>query len=341
MSTVALPEAVHLEQLAPILRGLLKDKRYRASSLGALVGRYVRWFRNEKGATPSSVRDYEAVLARMSLHLADHDPNEVTLDDLRDVIDTWAGKEAATRAKVTSVIRSFWDWAEDEGHVSDSPARRLKRPRKPKKAARLLPDSIDTKLISAAPTARDRLALLMLLDCGVRRAELAGVQVRDIDVARRNLIVMGKGQKSRTIPMRGRIVLAAEEYLMTDLEAVGRVPEPDDFLLYVEKRNPADVIYWADPKKSKRPNGVHRWWYRMLRNAGLVGDGVTSGMNMHRARHTFAQSVRRAYPDMGAVQHLLGHSDPATTIALYGNYAPEDLERAMDAFAKALRERGD
>lgn len=339
MSATALPEAMTLAQLAPMLRGLLKDKRYRASSLGALVGRYVRWFRNEKGATPSSVRDYESVLARMSLHLADRDPPDVTVDDLRDVIDTWAMQEPATRAKVTSVIRAFWAWAEDEGHVTDSPARRLKRPRKPQKAARLLPDSTDDKLVAAAPTARDRLALLMLLDCGVRRAELAGVQVRDIDVARRNLIVMGKGQKSRTIPIRGRIVLAAEEYLITELDHVGRPPEPDDFLLYPEKRNPAGIIYEASPKTAFRMNGVHRWWYRMLRHAGLVGEGVTSGMNMHRARHTFAQSVRRAYPDMGAVQHLLGHSDPSTTIALYGNYSPEDLERAMDAFAKALRER--
>ena len=51
-----------------------------------------------------------------------------------------------------------------------------------------------------------------------------------------------------------------------------------------------------------------------------------------------AQDVRRAYPDMGVVQQLLGHSDPATTIALYGNYGPEDLERAMEAFAKALED---
>lgn len=318
---------------APMLRELLKDKRYRASSLGALVGRYIRWFRNERGATPSSVRDYEGVLKRMALQLADKEPVDVDLEDLREVIDTWAGKEAATRAKVTSVIKAFWAWAEDEGHVVDSPARRLKRPRKPKRAAKLLPDSTDAKLIAAATTAQDKLALHILLYCGVRRSELGGIQARDIDLARRNLVVTGKGQKDRTIPLRGPVVLAAEEFFLT------ANPEPDDYLLYPYKVSPRGTVYWSDRKKPLRGNGVHRWWYRMLNQAGLVGEGVTSGMNMHRARHTFATDLRRSYPDMGAVQHMLGHSDPSTTIALYGNYSPEDLERAMDAFAKALRER--
>lgn len=338
VSPTALPLERDLAALAPMLRELLKDKRYRASSQGALVGRFIRWFRNERGATPSTVRDYEAILARQSLHLADIDPNDTTLDHLRDVIDTWAGREPATRAKVISVLRTYWQWAEDEGHVRESPARRLKRPRKPKLQAKLLPRATDAKLIGAATTARDRLALLVLLDCGVRRGELAGIQIRDIDIARRTIVVTGKGRKARTIPIRGRIVLAAEEYLLEQLEHLDRQPQPDDYLLYPEKRNPNGIVYWADPKKPCAMNTVHRWWYRMLRQAGLVGNGMTSGMNMHRARHTFAQDVRRAYPDMGVVQHLLGHSDPATTIALYGNYGPEDLERAMEAFAKALRE---
>jgi hypothetical protein len=59
-------------------------KSYRATPLGLLVGRYLRWFRNEWGATASTIRDYEPILARMALTLADRDPLDVTLDDLRD-----------------------------------------------------------------------------------------------------------------------------------------------------------------------------------------------------------------------------------------------------------------
>src|SRR6266545_1415960 len=101
-----------LGEAARIIREAVKDKSYRSTPLGQLVGRYLRWFRNEYGATESTIRDYEAILARMSLLLADREPLEVSAEDLREVIDTWAMRHARTRAKVTSVIRAFWVWAE-------------------------------------------------------------------------------------------------------------------------------------------------------------------------------------------------------------------------------------
>jgi hypothetical protein len=64
------------------MREAVKDKSYQASPLGSMVGRYIRWLRNEWGATPATIRDYEAILARMSLTLADKEPSEVLVDDL-------------------------------------------------------------------------------------------------------------------------------------------------------------------------------------------------------------------------------------------------------------------
>src|SRR5450759_1709735 len=147
-----------LTEAAQIMRVAVKDKRYRATPLGLLVGRYLRWFRNEWGATATTIRDYEAILARMSLTLADKDPLEVTIEDLRDVIDLWADREARTRAKVTSVVRAFWSWAEDQDQVPFSPAAKLRRPRAPRRAA---PLNADARLLNAAQTPRDRVALLM------------------------------------------------------------------------------------------------------------------------------------------------------------------------------------
>jgi len=72
-----------------------------------MAARYIRWLRNEYGATPSTIRDYEAILAGMSLALADRELIEVSVEDLRDVIDLWGGRAARTRQKVTSVIRAF------------------------------------------------------------------------------------------------------------------------------------------------------------------------------------------------------------------------------------------
>src|SRR5438477_8892 len=113
----------------------LVDRRSRGCSLGQLVGRYVRWFRNEYGATDSTLRDYEAILSRMSLTLADKEPIDVSVDDLRDVIDLWGERSPRTRQKVTSVVRAFWSWAEEQGHIAISPAARIRRPRAEKRVA--------------------------------------------------------------------------------------------------------------------------------------------------------------------------------------------------------------
>lgn len=83
---------------------------------------------------------------------------------------------------------------------------------------------------------------------------------------------------------------------------------------------------------------VHRWWYRHAEAAGLVGAGMTSGLNMHRARHTFAIDLRRV-ADLGAASQALGHSDLSTTASIYGHYDMSDLERAMEALARSRRER--
>lgn len=328
-----------LVALAPMIREALamKDKSYRATPLGLLVGRYIRWARNERGMTEPSIRDYEAVLARMAVMLADREVIEVDVEDLRSVIDSWATQTARTRQKVTSIVRAFWTWAEFEGHVAISPASKIRRPRAPHQAVDLLPLNTDARLLAATETARDRLALLVLLDQGCRRSELSGVRVRDLDLGRRQLVVLGKGQKSRVLPLRGRIVLTAEEYLLADLEFVGRPPEPDDFLLYPEKRTPTREIYAAEPKRRCAGNTVHRWWYRMLEHAGLVGVGVRSGLNMHRARHTFATELRREVGDLGIVQHALGHTDVSTTASTYGHYELADLERAMEKLARSRR----
>ena len=58
------PVRLTLGDAARIIREAMKDKSYRSTPLGQLVGRYLRWFRNEYGATESTLRDYEAVLAR-------------------------------------------------------------------------------------------------------------------------------------------------------------------------------------------------------------------------------------------------------------------------------------
>lgn len=327
--------------LARMIREALKDKSYQSKPVGVLVARYVRWFRNEWGATPDSVRDYEAILARMSLTLADREPYEVSIEDLRAVIDLWGMKSARTRQKVTSVIRSFWAWAEDEGHIAISPAAKIRRPRAERTIPDVLPVNAHGRLLLAASEPRDRLGLFCLLELGLRKAELSAIQFRDFDADRGGLRVRGKGQKQRPLPLRGPILTELRLTLASDLPAMNRPPQGDDYLLYPIRKLAAGKgsenqmlrRYHAAPKKKPSIQYVHRWWYRHAQAAGLVGPGVTSGLNMHRARHTFAMELRRV-AGIDAASQALGHADLSTTLGIYGHQDGSDLERAMEKYAE-------
>jgi integrase len=320
----------------------MRNKTYRQTDVGTLVGKYIRWFRNEYGATRASVRDYESVLARMSILLADKSPQDVSIEDLREVIDSWSERTPRTRAKVTSVVRAFWVWAEEQGHIATSPAAKIRRPRTPKKTTPLLPLDAPERLLTDTAAPRDRLALHCLLELGLRRDELRGIQIRDFDLGRRTLRVRGKGQKERVLPLRGAILDALAFYLQADLPHVGRLPEPDDWLLYPTKKLFAGRGSEGEqlrhvrgyPKQQPSSQYVHRWWYRMLEAAGIVAPGVRTGLNMHRARHTFATELRRI-AGIEAASQALGHSDLNTTLSIYGHQDASDLERAMERYAEA------
>jgi integrase/recombinase XerC len=344
--TISQDTGITLAQAALRIREAMKDKSYRATPVGAMVGRYIRWLRNEYGATPSTIRDYEAILARMSLSVADRELIEVSIEDLRDVIDLWGGRSARTRQKVTSVVRAFWSWAEEQGHIAISPAARIRRPRAERKIAKVLPLDARPRLLSAADHPRDRVGLYCLLVLGLRREELACVQIRDFDAQRGLLKIYGKGQKERLIPLRGPILAELRFLLAADLPHVGRPPEGDDYLLYPVKTTlfggKGGEGQWvrkshAFPKKKPSPQAIHRWWYRKAQAAGLVGPGVTAGLNMHRARHTFAMEVRRVAGIESASQ-ALGHADLNTTLGIYGHQDQSDLERAMERYAAWLEE---
>ena len=227
-----------------MLREPVRDKRYRETCLGPSVTDYLGWKENEARAAPRTLDHYERDLARMCMTLAAHGLHEVTTDDLRAVRDSFP---KGSRKRVTAAMKDFWRWLYDEGRIDRDPMARVRYPKRESQAVLdVFTPEEEARLVTAQGAIRDRLGVLLLLDSGIRASEIRSLRVEDVDMVERWIIVRrGKGGKGRVVPVRGRVVLALEEFMLTPIPKHGRSPEAKDFILYPTGASGSGPT-WAD-----------------------------------------------------------------------------------------------
>lgn len=336
-----------LAAAARIIREAVKDRSYRATPLGLEIARYYRWKKNEWGATPDTMRDYEAILAKLALYHADLRLDAfappVGTERLRECHDHfWGDRSPRTRNKVRSVWVDFFDWAVRERGLSGNPARVLARSKARQSERVVYTPSEIAALIAEQPRLRDRLAIRILFHTGIRKGALAKIQFKHFDHARRRLTIFTKGGKVRTVPIVDPLIWHDLERHILDREA-----HPDEYLLYPERTAPKGAPGIKGKKADRveviqelrfqpmKSTSLHRWWYKRLAQAGLVGAGVTHGRKLHWARHTAGQKLLDETGNLKAVQKLLGHSSISTTGDIYTDWDDEQLARVMREALKA------
>ena len=226
-----------------------------------------------------TVSMYMKLLARFARENPSLLPFEVTLDDMIDWLGNNRRWAAEYRRNWRNVFTSFYRWAEDTDRVEVSPARKLPVVRAGQPRPR---PALEHEYSAALAKATDReaLALRMAAELGMRRAEVAVAHSSDLvtDGDGWALIVHGKGDKQRTLPLpRG-------------LSAVLRTQPPG----YIFPGN-------FDGHLSARYLGK------------LISSLLPAGVAMHALRHRFATKVYNVDRDVFTTQQLLGHASPATT----------------------------
>jgi integrase len=271
-----------LAEAARIMREAVKDKSYRSTPVGLEVAHFIRWFRNEYGATRETLRDYEAILAKLAiehadLELHDFEPPEGTTR-LRAFIDErWGDAAPRTRKKVRAVLMSFFKWAQAEFKLHGNPVVPIRSPRLRDVERELFSAEDVVRIVAAQPELRDRIALKLLFLMGLRKGELAAIRYRDLDLGRRRLRVHGKGGKIRHTPI-------PTEELREEIAELSLRRDPQEHFLYPQKRGPKGTVIWEHRRKPLSGPALHRWWYRCLTRAGVVDEGTTHGKKMHTAR---------------------------------------------------------
>jgi integrase/recombinase XerC len=213
-----------------------------------------------------------------------------------------------------SAVRSFLNFLIREGVLSGNCAVDVRAP----KGQRRLPVTLDADCMARlleipaedVLAIRDRALMELLYSSGLRLAELVGLNLTDLNVADRTVRVLGKGSKTRVLPV-GRKALAALATWLKERRALIRQETPAVFVGATGRRLGARAIqkrveYWA------------------------VRQGLPMHVHPHLFRHSFASHLLESSGELRAVQELLGHADISTT-QVYTHLDFQHLARIYDA----------
>ena len=219
------------------------------------------------------------------------------------------GLADATLYVYTGHLRAFYEWARRAGLTSRNPTDAAARPRRPRYLPRPIANGPLGMAIETAD-ARTRIVLMLAALAGLRAIEIARLRREDIldHVDTPVLLVHGKGDKPRTVPM--------SDLLVAELHRYG-----------LPKRGP--VIRRADGL----PAPVSASLVSSIANRHLHDLGISD--TLHSLRHYAATELYRQTKDIRMVGDILGHASPATT-AIYTLWASEDAPAAMKGLAEKV-----
>ncbi|MFC0337825.1 integrase/recombinase XerC [Kushneria avicenniae] len=287
------------------------------SALLPLVETFIERLRHRH--SPATIDAYRRDLAAL---MAFMDREEIPSWDALDMhhLRRFLGRErtrglaARSLARRQAAIRRFCDLLVEQNLLSHNPARLLDTPKMPRHLPRpvdvdVLGQFLDTPHDGSPLALRDQAMLELCYSSGLRLAELAGIDLSDIDAQRAR--VRGKGDKPRQVPIGRRAATALADWL----KVRGMLAGPHEPALFVSTRG-------------------QRLGHRaiQLRMAHLGRErGLPEHLHPHRLRHSFASHLLESSQDLRAVQELLGHAHLSTTQV----YTRLDWQHLADTFDRA------
>jgi integrase/recombinase XerC len=244
-------------------------------------------------------------------------------------------------ALVLSVWRSFYTWLGHEGMVAANPVQGIRAPRQQRALPKALGVDDAMQLANYVASgddpwleARDEAMVELLYGCGLRVAELIGLDVAASDAALRSgrgwidlegaeVQVQGKGSKRRTVPLGHAAIAALARWLA--LRAQRPAQEAAASALFLGRRGTRLT--------------AESCWKRL--RARSVRAGLATPVHPHMLRHSYASHLLQSSGDLRGVQELLGHANIGTT-QIYTRLDFQHLAKEYDAaHPRAHRKKGD
>lgn len=295
----------------------------------ALIPKYLNYLSIEKNASAHTIISYQNDLNAFLAFTArqnEIDEEAVALSSItRLTIRLWLGELSGQGMAKTSIarkvaaLRSFFKYCFKRGHIDKNPAHLLVVPKKeqslPKTATindiERMMDAVD---ISTPKGLQERAILELFYGTGVRVSELTGLNLTDVDVRKNQIIVKGKGNKQRIVPLGGMAVSVLEKFTKQRAELYGKRTDSD-------ARN---ALFLAAGGQRIYDRAVRYMVEKYLKQTSEV-----TQKSPHVLRHSFATHMLDNGADIRVIKEFLGHANLAAT-QVYTHTSVERLKKVYE-----------
>jgi integrase/recombinase XerC len=285
-----------------------------------IVAQFLNFIQTEKRLSRHTVTAYQNDLAQFTAFLSTdfHAVTPQTAEFLH--LRAWVvhlvegGLNKASVNRKIATLRSFYGFLLRRNHRTTDPTKGLQSLKTGKTVPTFLDEAPMERLFDVAEFTldfagqRDRLVLELLYGTGIRLSELIGLKRSDVDFYARTIIVLGKRNKQRIVPLTDALVEQLKTYLSSREAAFGAVA-PTDFLVV------------TDSGESAYPVLIQRITKKYLTLVTTL-----EKRSPHVLRHTFATHLLNNGADLNAIKDLLGHSSLAAT-QIYTHTSLEQLKK--------------
>ena len=267
---------------------------------------YAAFLSLERGMSANTRKAYAADTGKLiaALGIADEgDLAAVDTEQLREFIGDLhdLGIGARSQARIVSGLKSFFRYLRLEHIIDSDPMMLIETPRIGKRLPEVLSvDEIDAMIaaidLSQPQGLRNRAIIETLYGCGLRVTELCDLSLRNVNTAEGFVIVNGKGNKQRMVPMSPIAASLIDNYVATDRAAVPA------------RRGDEDIVFL-----NRRGGRLTRVMIFYIIRQLCELAGINKTVSPHTLRHSFATHLLEGGANLRAIQQMLGHESIATT----------------------------
>ena len=276
---------------------------------------HIRRYLSERRAAGTyaskSLVDVEARLRTLDSSFGNRPLNQLTRRALERWLATLEHLSTNSRAAYLASVRTFTAWLALELDLPRDPCLGIPKISRPRAVPRAQSAAAVAAVLTACEDSRDRAIVWLMVGCGLRRAEVARIRWEDYDPTAGTLLVVGKAQHERLIP----------------------VPSPvADALRPVRTRGATGPIIRAYHGHGVTPGWVGARTSELMRKAGIKS-APYDGVSGHALRHTCASDVLDQCGDLRTVQEMLGHAHLTSTAIYLRRAGMGKMREAMEGRA--------